>query len=734
MTSSKPLPGGSLGDLFPDLAVQWHPTKNYLLTAFDVTPSSGKKVWWLGECGHEWDAPPTSRTLKNSGCPICANKRVVAGINDLAIHHPEIATEWHPTKNGNLKPTMITSGSAKRVWWLAQCGHEWQVAVSDRVLYSTGCPYCHGNSRVLVGINDLASINPGLAREWHPTKNESLKPTDVKPFSGKKVWWLGECGHEWQSTVAHRSGGRQCPFCTGKKILLGFNDLCSSDPEIAAQWHPTKNNHLSPQMVSRGSSRKVWWLDHAHEWKATINSRTISGQGCAICTGDQVQIGINDLASIRPDVSRQWHPTKNGAATPHTVTIGSGKKYWWLGPCGHTWKASVSHLASGRGCAVCRGLQIEVGVNDLASQYPEVAAEWHPTKNGDLTPEQVTVSSARKVWWLCENGHEWRVGINGRGYGAHGCPSCSNYGFSPSREGWLYFLSHPIWKMQQIGISNVPEKRLAQHAGLGWKVMEVRGPMDGTLTQALERQGLISLHIRGAKLGTRLSHGKFDGHTESWPTESLELTSLRQLLDWVYDDDSPLTWSEYATQWSVPAKQPREVKPVSNCKVEGCGRKHHGYGLCKLHYRRWLKTGETGPIETLKAPNGSYLNKTCEVPGCDKPARARGYCTMHYTRWSQSGDVGGPQSSVIPEFERICIVDDCTTTWFAREMCELHYRRFMSSGDPLITRQGGKPKSYCSIDDCDSPAFGRGLCNMHYKRFRKYGDPHQKGRGASESD
>jgi hypothetical protein len=730
VTSSIPLPGRSLAELRPDIAAQWHPTKNGELAPVDVTPASGKKVWWLGPCGHEWDAPPTSRTTRNAGCPVCSGKRIVFGINDLASRYPTIAAEWHPTKNGELSPSQVGPGSSKRVWWAGTCGHEWDVAVCDRVQYKTGCPYCHGNLRVLEGVNDLATLQPKIAAEWHPTKNGELQPVHVREFSMRKVWWLGGCKHEWQSTIAHRSSGRLCPFCSNKKLLVGFNDLATTDPVLALEWHPTRNGGLTPQSVSRGMSKKAWWTSHGHEWISDIASRASGGQGCAICSGDQVQEGVNDLATVNPDVAARWHPTKNGDVFPRTVTSGSNKKYWWLGTCGHSWHATVHHLTSGKGCAVCRGLQIELGVNDLESQYPELAEQWHPTKNGDLRPDQVTSSSAKKVWWLCESGHEWRTGINGRQYGKTGCPSCADFGFSPSRPGWIYFLSHPIWQMQQIGISNVPESRLAQHARLGWTTVEVRGPMDGFLAQAIEREALLALRTRGALLGSRTSRGKFDGHTESWPTSSLAVETFRQILDWVYDDEEQMTEEEYLAVWTRSEKPAREPRERKLCKVEGCNRPHHGYDLCRLHYRRWIATGDTGPTETLKAPNGTNKDASCQVDGCENPVIARGFCSMHYSRWSNHGDPGGITSSVIPKDERICTVEGCSKEWYAKQMCEIHYRRFKSNGDPLVTKRGGKPKSNCTIAECSQPAFGHGLCNMHYKRFRKHGDPHL-GRGGA---
>lgn len=103
----------SLKDIFPEIAKEWHPTKNGDLYPEDVSSGSHQKVWWLGRCGHEWDAIIKDR-VRGYGCPICAGKRVVEGVNDLASVQPTLAEEWDYNKNNPLLPTDITSKSKKR--------------------------------------------------------------------------------------------------------------------------------------------------------------------------------------------------------------------------------------------------------------------------------------------------------------------------------------------------------------------------------------------------------------------------------------------------------------------------------------------------------------------------------------------------------------------------------------------------------------------------------------------
>jgi len=262
----------------PKLAKQWHPTKNGELTPNDVTISSGKKVWWQCKKGHEWQAIIASRANGN-GCPFCSG-RYASADNCLQTLNPKLAKQWHLTKNANLTPNEVTTGSSKKVWWQCKKGHEWQAGISSRT-NGNGCPYCSG--RYASADNCLQTLNPELAKQWHTTKNGELTPNDVTISSGKKVWWKCKKGHEWQASIAHRSNGKNCPFCSGKRVCVD-NSLHTFDQELSKQWHPTKNGDLTSNDVTAGSSKKVWWqCKKGHEWQGRISHRA-NGIGCPVCS------------------------------------------------------------------------------------------------------------------------------------------------------------------------------------------------------------------------------------------------------------------------------------------------------------------------------------------------------------------------------------------------------------------------------------------------------------------
>ena len=344
----------------------------------------------------------------------------------LAETHPELAKQWHPTKNGELTSGDVTPGSNKKVWWKCEVAddHEWESTISNRSIGS-GCACCRGLKVVLS--NCLATMNPQLAKEWHPTKNGDLTPLHVVSGSAKKVWWKCDkvVDHEWQASINSRSSGHSCPCCRGMTVVPS-NCLATLDPELASQWHSTKNGVLTPFDVTTGTNKKVWWkceVADDHEWETSIVHRS-NGLGCPCCSNKKVVLS-NCLATTHPKLIKEWHPTKNIDLTPYDVTIGSNKKVWWK--CDkeddHEWEARISERSYGSGCPCCGGQKVVLS-NCLKTKHPEIAQQWHSTKNGDLTPYDVTIGSNKKVWWNCdkERDHIWETKLNNRV--KSGCPFC----------------------------------------------------------------------------------------------------------------------------------------------------------------------------------------------------------------------------------------------------------------------------------------------------------------------
>ncbi len=380
------------------------------MTPYDVTCSSSRRVWWLCKKGHAWEATVAHRYC-GSKCPYCSNARVCPD-NCLATVKPEIAKEWHPTKNGKLSPKDIVPGSSEKVWWKCSKGHEWRAIVRERSKV-IGCPYC--NNRLVNDENCFAKQYPGINKEWHPTKNGKLSPKGILPRSTRYVWWKCKNGHEWEEQVRRRALGSGCVKCN--------LSLDTKRPKLIKEWHPTKNKKLNPKIVGSRSDELVWWkCKKGHEWQEKVSLRS-AGKGCPYCLNKLV-CKDNCLAAKNNKLAKEWHPTKNGKLTPADVLPKSQKKAWWQCKNNHEWSSTIYSRNKGIGCPRCKNRKI-LPNNNLAANNPKIAKEWHPKKNGKLTPKDVLLSSQRRVWWQCKFGHKWQRTIKIRTSGKSPCPFCS---------------------------------------------------------------------------------------------------------------------------------------------------------------------------------------------------------------------------------------------------------------------------------------------------------------------
>lgn len=268
----------------------------------------------------------------------------------------------------------------------------------------------------------ISQTNPELLFLWHPTKNPGIRPDSVSLKSFQKVWWKCPKGvdHEWQCSVRYivdkNSKYVGCPFCNNKMVSI-TNSLSTKCPELASQWHPTKNGSLLPSAVTYTSSKSVWWQcdkDPHHEWKKPISQRVnpkTKTQGlffllcwivglCPYCAG--IHPESRSLEKVYPEIAKEWNYEKNGDLLPSQLSKSSAVRVWWKCSHGHEWQTSVNNRTSSHhsGCPYCNGHSISIE-HSLAYQYPEIASQWHPTKNGSLSPTQVFPCSDRLVWWVC---------------------------------------------------------------------------------------------------------------------------------------------------------------------------------------------------------------------------------------------------------------------------------------------------------------------------------------------
>lgn len=443
-------------------------------------------------------------------------RRAQQGVNDLATVRPDIARQWHPSKNGDITPDMVPYASGFKAWWVGDCGHEWQTKVSSRTAQESGCLYCSGKL-TLTGVNDIGTLHPHLAQEWDTQRN-TKHYGDLLEASNYNAYWVCSVNpeHRWQQRVCNRTRrGFGCPYCAGKHVISGTNDLASHAPHMITQFHPAHNGNMTPFNLHWSSNKKVWWIcEKGHEWFASPNSR-LSGpreQGCPYCANKRVAAGNNDLATLNPQLAIQWHPTLNGDLTPRDVLAGSGIRAWWMCNLGHAWDTQINDRNFyGTGCPVCSGSRLLVGFNDLATCHPELVEQWHPTKN-ETAPQSTLAGSNSKVWWMCDRGHEWEAVVSARTSRGDRCGKCSMSQTSLIEQALLRGLQqrYPLAQAQRLVVGTYDRPinvdiyiqdgdappTVIEYDGSYWHSKEEAYQRDITKTQALLNAGFTVIRVR----------------------------------------------------------------------------------------------------------------------------------------------------------------------------------------------------------------------------------------------
>ena len=476
-----------LATINPNLASEWHPTRNTRFTPCDVVPESSRIVWWKGKCGHEWLASIKARN-SGEGCLICSEKQINPS-RSLAYQYPDLAKEWHPTKNGNLKAERIACGSHQKVWWLCENNHEWQASPNHRTSQTRGCPFCANNPRALKGYNDLATMLPDMADQWYYDGNGELLPSDVTVHSNKKVWWICAKGHIWKTAVNHRTNGSECPICQRaystsfpeqaiffyiKQVYPDAENGCTDffqnhgmeldvyipSKQIGIEYdgyafHRTKEQRERDLRKYEICLKKHIKLIRIREDKAYDDEKssdillfteitldeTIKKLSSVLPLIDSLDINTdrdqleiktayynvlekNSFAMQYPILAKEWNDSKNNGLSPAMFSPHSKQTVWWKCNRGHEWKAQIDARVRGTGCPYCTNHKVLSGFNDLATKRPELLTEWDYDKNISLNPSLILPGSGKKAWWKCSNGHQWEAEISSRNKG-HGCPVCA---------------------------------------------------------------------------------------------------------------------------------------------------------------------------------------------------------------------------------------------------------------------------------------------------------------------
>lgn len=276
----------------------------------------------------------------------------------------------------------------------------------------------------------IGITRPDLESTWLNNRNGDAIFGSLISRDPNKYWWICDKGHEFQATVRSRIDGRSCRVCLGHEIQFGINDFETLHPELAAMWHPTKNQGKSPSEIGVGGKTSYWWRClNGHEYKSDTWAK-ILGKECRVCSGFRAEAGVTDFPALYPHLTKFLDTSKAKLSDLDSQHPGAEKKFPWRCKKGHTWSQSLRGMTTKRidACSYCSNNSVWPGFNDLESNNPEVATEWDTEKNYPLMPNEVLFRADKSVYWLCKaHSHSWKTSIYKRVEEGSGCPYCSNY-------------------------------------------------------------------------------------------------------------------------------------------------------------------------------------------------------------------------------------------------------------------------------------------------------------------
>jgi hypothetical protein len=410
--------------LYPEIAKQWHPTKNGDLRPEDFTPGSEKKIWWIcpKDNDHIWVTQIISRTT-GSGCSYCSGKKA-SKKNNLKSVFPKIADLWHPTKNSDLKPENFTSQSEEKVWWKCPKGddHVWMKpikAISKRI-DNLPCPYCDGKKSSKA--RNLLKMFPKLCKEWHPFKNGKKKPENFTPGSKQKVWWRCKNNHEWDAVIYSRTnpsrprGGSKCSNQTSQSEIRIYTELYKLLKKFDVKWRFKFKEEMKIELDVYISNLKLgieydgfYFHKNSSVFEEKKNKYLISKNINLIRIREYPlkKTSNNDIISKEKIIAKE---TLNLLLFKiHELYPDINKRNIY------SYTAKNNFINESEFNRIISYLPYPTPEKSLLRELPIISKIWNYKKNFPLKPENFTYGSEKIVWWKCSkiDNHIWPSGIKG---------------------------------------------------------------------------------------------------------------------------------------------------------------------------------------------------------------------------------------------------------------------------------------------------------------------------------
>ncbi|RLA42339.1 MAG: hypothetical protein DRR42_23580, partial [Gammaproteobacteria bacterium] len=421
---------------------------------------------------------------KNRGEIIRSARLKKAGIS-FAEAYPELLNEWYYERNERL-PDQLAPKSNYRATWRCQYGHIWETTITNRTNNHSNCPECNPQSsrieiyllceirtifpetewrRLIDGVECdiyISEIKLGIEVDggyWHDNKlqkdinkthyfndrdinlvrvrDNTLPAIEGNQIDFNRIGSLQDVANHLMSYLAQFNiafanyPNKQQAESEFKEMIARLpappdgETLVDTHPDIATQWDYDKNTPLVPDLFSKGSNQKFWWLcEKGHSYDAAINNRVSRESGCPVCyrenASDIARQGrlknTQSLTQDKPVYLAMFDLNKN-SLPPSEIAVKSNIDIWWKCKHGHSFLKKAVYMAGNHECPTC---------NTLVFKFPDIATQWHPIKNQAVDIRIIHAGSGQKVWWKCKKGHEWKTAVNMRTGEETNCPHCYN--------------------------------------------------------------------------------------------------------------------------------------------------------------------------------------------------------------------------------------------------------------------------------------------------------------------
>jgi DNA-directed RNA polymerase subunit RPC12/RpoP len=410
----------SLIDTRPDLTSEWSIENKRPISDF-MENSTYFACWKCTCCKGEYKALVRDRVSKNHCCPYCSNRKALKGFNSLVDMRPDLISEWS-IENKRSMSEFLENSTYQALWKCGRCNYDYQAPINKRVSHKNICPKCL-DKQFSSELTSTEKQKIKLIAEWSHKNEYSI---DFYPWSSNFLaqWKCSKCKGVFDSPIRDRIRNLgNCPYCSQKKILPGYNSLDVSNPELACEWSDDNNQSMT-SFMNRSKNLVIWNCSKCGgKYRARICDRISEFENCPYCLNIKVLVGYNSLEDIRPDLISEWSD-KNDNKMNEFLESSSHSAIWKCSTCNGEYRLGIRNRLNQRvSCPYCLNVKALPGYNSLEDTNPTLIGEW--SRNNRKKINEFLASSSEIAIWKCKNCNgEYALRIHERVSKNQTCPYC----------------------------------------------------------------------------------------------------------------------------------------------------------------------------------------------------------------------------------------------------------------------------------------------------------------------